>query len=77
MIDEEGGFDIAANGQIDFDNFDEIEIEPGSTQLFLVTVDIVDGTTVIGRTITAEVQDIEADDEDNDDLEVLGVDMED
>lgn len=73
LIDEEGGFDIAANGEINFENFDEIEIEPSSSQLFLVTVDIVDDDNIAGDSFEGSVTDIEADDEDNDDLPAPGL----
>lgn len=73
LLESRGGNDIENNGEITFNDFDNIFIQPNQTQTFVVVVDIIDGDTVenIGLR-NFEVVDIDIDDEDNDDIVATG-----
>ena len=70
ILESEGGTEIENNGELTFNDFENVFIQPNGTQTFVVTVDIIDGDTVenIGLR-NFQVVDIDIDDEDNDDVE--------
>jgi len=73
LLESQGGSEIENNGEITFNDFDNIFIQPNQTQTFVVVVDIIDGDTVENITLgNFHVVDIDIDDEDNDDVEPSG-----
>lgn len=62
LIDTEPGFAIDVNNEVEFNNID-VYIPENSTQDFLVTLDIVDDTNIIGDIISLRLTEVEAEDE--------------
>ena len=73
LLEFQGGNEIENGGEITFNDFDNIFIQPNGTQTFHVVIDVIDGDTVenIGFR-NFRVADIDIDDEDNDDVEAIG-----
>lgn len=69
QVEQQNGFDIVGDS-LTFDNFNDIEIPASETQVFLVTVDIVDSQLLAGCEFGVKVTDAQADDDDNNALDV-------
>lgn len=59
---------INGSNPVDFDGFGEILVPASSTQPMYVTVDLIDDDNNIGDCIAANVTNIDAEDDDNDDV---------
>jgi len=59
---------LNGSSPVDFDGFGEILVPASSTQPMYVTVDLIDDNTNIGDCIAANITNIEAEDDDNDDV---------
>ncbi len=53
---------------LDFDSFGDILVPASSTQPMYITIDLIDDNTNIGNVISAEITNVEAEDDDGDDV---------
>jgi len=65
LLEEQGGFDIDASGEITFDDFEDIIVPVSSTQLFLLTVDVTDSDDADGSQFSVVLEAADIDDDDN------------
>ena len=70
-IDQESGSNIANDGTISFNDFDEITIAANDTETFIVTLSIVDGADAVTNTdYNTTLTSVSAEDDDNDDVTI-------
>lgn len=69
LLDAESGSNIANNGDIVFDDFDDVLIKANDTQNFVITLDIVDSSDAVANSgLRVSLSSISLEDDDNDDV---------
>jgi hypothetical protein len=71
LLDQESGSNIANDGTISFNDFDDVVIDANETQTFVVTLSFVDGVDAVNNSnYTTTLVSVSAEDDDNDDIAV-------
>lgn len=72
-IDQESGSNIADDGTISFDDFNDIAIAANATETFIITLSVVDAASAVSNgDLSVDLTDIDVEDDENDDIVVLG-----
>ena len=71
LLDQESGSNIANEGTISFNDFDDVTIDANDTTTFVVTLSFVDGVDAVNNSdYNTTLVSISAEDDDNDDIAV-------
>ena len=77
LLDKESGSNIASNGTITFNDFDDEKIDANATKTFIIVVSIVDWINAVNnRFLIANLVSLGVEDDDSDDVTAIGLPIE-